>query len=413
MPSVQVKNATGKVNIPELSNYSVTITDQIFGPANEVKLSSGGSTWIKLTKTNKTEVLTPKEGLQAAIFIIESNGTVVSGTDKFFLEFISEQVSEKISVSETFAENDPSIYIFGKKNLPITFSGSVYNADHLVKGSLHGQWEKGLKEWWKTSLRAGALIKNGESLGPQIAMLVADNEIFYGYPIKLSFSKNANEPLMSKFSMTWVLTGKSFIVNTKELGEFMEFGDSNKIQEIHKQEGIIRRDTTIIRDILNVINRGLSYGRCYLSDFKDLQYLDKEGEKVPVLDYSFTDKNMKTVYKWAPRFVEDIILKLEKESLESLAYLKPFVPEKDKESVPTLLRMSSESLRSLETKGVLNIFARKASDSVPGTITTSLPASELNNAFATYTKATAGLVRILNLADDWQKEMKAQLGVYN
>lgn len=226
-------------------------------PMPGIKDMQIGNTTLYATSTSSGREITllDKDNKNAVIYIIDTKNNVIGGTDKFLLLSQNDSKIEKVQITETFSENDPSLFFFGKKTVPINFSGKVLDADSAESGlEYKGQWAKGLKYFWDTKLRASVLVKNS-----WIAIIVVDDEIYKGYPIELSFNKSSTDSYSQMFSMSWVITSQIPLINSADLTKFEDyfsnFGDSNMLKHIVTQYFALQTDINILNSIVSTVNK--------------------------------------------------------------------------------------------------------------------------------------------------------------
>lgn len=258
----------------------VTLGSEIItaGPVkmNVRRITAGGTTVISRGERRITPQT--KEDKVAVIMILNSKGDIVRATDRFFLQTIQEQKTEKVQLYETFDENAPSLTFFGKKTLPYSFIGKLMNARNASDSkSDQYEWTASFEAFWDTELRASKLAEK-----KCIAVLVVDDTLYEGYPISKQVSKNSVDGFTTSFSMSWIIVDhqptihreallKTFFLNSEADIDALV----NNINKASVLEGYI---SILVREIDKIMSQKKS------SD------VEVEWKNQVFADYKLTDK---------------------------------------------------------------------------------------------------------------------------
>ena len=238
----------------------ISTESTIFGDINTVIWKD----YKVLSQEDKMEAMNePTDGMAAYIFILDNSRHIVNGTDRFLLQSIMEQKNEKFQVTETFSEDNPAIFFFGKRTTSYSFAGRLLDGESMKKwtspaGSTpisRAQWKKGFQDYWDNYLRASKLLKMDK--GPGLAMLMVDNEVYQGYPVFLGSNKTSSDTYTAGFSMTWIVTSHTHLLDTGALADFMNFGDSKTLQKALQDYSQLQTELNIHQTLSKVIHNAL------------------------------------------------------------------------------------------------------------------------------------------------------------
>jgi hypothetical protein len=198
-----------------------------------------------------------------AILLVVSvaKGDVKFITNKFYLQGITKPKMERFQIVETFGES--KLFFFGERTKVYSINGIVIeaqNADMAFYDSYNyappkmnvdllanDDWANFKKEYnkfrWSTALqtlydnelRGTQLAKNGN-----IAALYVDKTMIQGYPVQLQTSRDANNPAIVQFQMTWVIY--------KE--QFLDTGGVNALYEVTSVSSTARTELLRLHKIL-------------------------------------------------------------------------------------------------------------------------------------------------------------------
>jgi hypothetical protein len=204
---------------------------------------------------NRDIVLKEKIDKNAIIYIVNKKGEIVSRTNKFILQAINEADAEKVQVTETFVEDAPSIFFFGKKTPAYTFMGKLLNASvdtenpfstDVNPNSVRGEWVKGFKHYWNEKLRGSKLLSpKDKKYAPYIALMVVEDTFYKGYPMALNVNRTSADEYSAAFSMTWIITQSGTLLEPSALMTFMEgiaeisVDDLNKLAKLYAYKDIL------------------------------------------------------------------------------------------------------------------------------------------------------------------------------
>lgn len=203
-----------------------------------------------------------KDRCTAKIYIISKDlGKVVLETDKFLLTAVQQAKTEKVQLMETFDENSPSILFFGKKTMTYSFGGILMNAGNKSNSSL--QWVQKFQNLWDNYLRGSILSRN-----QQYALMTVDNEMYTGYPITFTISKQSVTDETATFSMTWIITAHESLLDADSL--------EDGIPRYVKRDSLLikLRNYSIINNIFKIVRRKVSENFSFGNDASILGVLD-------------------------------------------------------------------------------------------------------------------------------------------
>ncbi len=129
-------------------------------------------------------------------------GAFSSIKTEFMLNTFEEQRKEKFQAFETFG--NPSVFFFGEKLRYYAFSGYLVDSEYqkITKNNKRGKsWANSFKNYWDNNFRGSKLIENGE-----IAIVVFNKNVIWGYPISLSINNNAQAPFLAGFSFNMLIS---------------------------------------------------------------------------------------------------------------------------------------------------------------------------------------------------------------
>lgn len=176
--------------------------------------------------------LLSKDGKNALIMILSRGSKTVDVqhiTDKILLQNIQQQKTEKVQVTETFREFDPAIFFFGKRTVPYAFSGRLLNSDR-IDGKNNTNWCAGFELFWDEHLRGTRLAEQNK-----IAIMIVDDELYEGYPISLSVNKNSMDEYTAGFSMSWIITNHTTLLNSADLNKFMFYMNDADVNALYNK----------------------------------------------------------------------------------------------------------------------------------------------------------------------------------
>lgn len=229
-----MSNIIGKV--PDLK-VNVLVPDPVEGRITRT-LSVGGQSYKGLI--DKTESVIPAETGSGVILIIDSSGTIITGTDKFMVQQVSEQFEEKVQVSETLQEDTPALFMFGSKTVPCSFALKMLDTASANKG-IRGEWYKGFQLFWEDKLRASKLFKDKRT-----AVMLIDNEAIFGYPISMSLSKNSQEEFSGTIVLNWLVLDRQVLFNdVASLWKYMDI--------LNQKDTWLRENTPLITSLLDFL----------------------------------------------------------------------------------------------------------------------------------------------------------------
>jgi len=128
-------------------------------------------------------------------------------TDKFILQSITENRTEKVQILETFGES-AAISFFDMRTRVYQISGTLIEANGGPKIN-HYKWASAFKHFYENHLRATQLARKGK-----IAVLTVQENSIYCYPISLNISGVASNPHLVTFSMHIIVTKHILTANS-------------------------------------------------------------------------------------------------------------------------------------------------------------------------------------------------------
>lgn len=154
---------------------------------------------------------------QPAFLIIQkiADGQIVAATNKFLLQAMQENRTERVQILETFGA--PSILWFDEKTKVYNFAGVLLEAQRqepIVKLTSSREdiiypwdepysylWGQSFRQLWDQELRGTKLTENKNQ-----CLLTLMNSILIGYPVTLSLQSNAASPATVNFQFSYICT---------------------------------------------------------------------------------------------------------------------------------------------------------------------------------------------------------------
>jgi len=157
-----------------------------------------------------------------------SEGTSPDGTvrlfDKFILQSITENRTEKVQILETFDKN-ANLSFLGSVTKVYQISGTCIEANGGPIKNYY-KWASTLKHFYENYLRGTQLVKN-----KKIAVLAVQDNLFYCYPISLNISNNSTNQHLATFSMGMIVTEQILTAGLKGKPLSDEFRFQNDLAE--------------------------------------------------------------------------------------------------------------------------------------------------------------------------------------
>ena len=149
---------------------------------------------------------------------------IVRLLDKFILQSITENRKEKVQILETFDKN-ANLSFFGSTTKVYQISGTCLEANGgPIKN--HYKWASTFKHFYENYLRGTQLVKN-----KKIAVLAAQENLFYCYPISLNISNNSTSQHLATFSMEMIVTDHILTAGVKGRPLSEEFRFQNDLKD--------------------------------------------------------------------------------------------------------------------------------------------------------------------------------------
>lgn len=229
-------------------NLAITL-DKLSDTNLQIKRIILGSRTFIARKERPTDLIA-KDGKNAIIMLLNTNTEkvdVTKITDKLLVQNIQQSKIERAQVTETFQEKDPSIFFFGKRTTSYVFVGQLLNTDRDVAApyNLYTNWTAGFQRYWDEHLRGTKLAEN-----KKIAVMLVDDEMYEGYPVSLSINKSSMTEYTASFSMTWIITKHTSLLDNSHLDKFMFFSDDEKLKRVFDQLVLHDRQRGVFGDFV-------------------------------------------------------------------------------------------------------------------------------------------------------------------
>lgn len=137
------------------------------------------------------------------------------GTNKFFLQSITENKQERAQILETFG--DSVILFFGERTRVYTLNGTILDANQKYFGQVDEvvfNWAAAFRLFYDEHLRGTMLAKSGK-----IAVLSVNGQVYIGYPLSLSMVTDSRNPMLAGFNMSWAVVKQLFLPPATVVGD--------------------------------------------------------------------------------------------------------------------------------------------------------------------------------------------------
>ncbi len=137
------------------------------------------------------------------------------GTNKFFLQSITENKQERAQILETFG--DSVILFFGERTRVYTLNGSILDANQKYFGQVDEvvfNWAAAFRLFYDEHLRGTQLAKDGK-----VAVLSVNGQVYIGYPLSLSMITDSRNPMLAGFNMSWAVVKQLFLPPSTVVGD--------------------------------------------------------------------------------------------------------------------------------------------------------------------------------------------------
>jgi hypothetical protein len=140
----------------------------------------------------------------------ELMGNVTYLSDKFFLQVLNEVHQERAQIIETFSS--PTILFFGERIKVYNMVGTFLDAK-MGQNEIDYNWAAAFRLFYEDHLRGTQLAEHN-----QIAILVANDHAYWGYPTSLNISMDSRNPYLATFNMSWIVIKQDFLPPTGQSG---------------------------------------------------------------------------------------------------------------------------------------------------------------------------------------------------
>ena len=148
--------------------------------------------------TNNQEVISPSNPkINDTVFI----------TDKFILQAMTENRTEKVQILETFGDS-AAISFFDRKTKIYQMAGTLLEANGGPKPNYY-KWASVFKDFYENYLRGTQLARQCK-----IAILTVMDNLIYFYPLNLTVNVVATAPYSVTFSMNILVTKHTLTANS-------------------------------------------------------------------------------------------------------------------------------------------------------------------------------------------------------
>jgi len=120
-------------------------------------------------------------------------------TDKFILQSMVENRTEKVQILETFGEQ-AAISFFNSKTKIYQISGTLLEGTYSNESPNYYKWASSFKDLYEKHMRGTQLARTGK-----IAVLTVMDNMIYFYPINLNIGSVSASPVSASFSMNIIV----------------------------------------------------------------------------------------------------------------------------------------------------------------------------------------------------------------